>query len=163
MSFQKKNWLDRVSEYPLRRTLTKEGGGAETVTVARDEGLISVEGDAFNAANMNGLESRIADALEEESKTGAGTKFTIHPVDFISTTVDSKSCHVAKVNLTAIYCRVPEIGIAPTGANTIPTEAERESFGKVTYASVDDTTLVINLYASELPAAAFGIVIKGVE
>lgn len=62
MSFVKKTWTDRVTEYPTRRTLTKEDGTTEIVTVARNEGTVSAEGDAFSAANMNDLERRIADA-----------------------------------------------------------------------------------------------------
>ena len=60
--FVKKTWTDRVTEYPTRRTLTKEDGTTEIVTVARNEGTVSAEGDAFSAANMNDLEQRIADA-----------------------------------------------------------------------------------------------------
>lgn len=60
--FVKKTWTDRVTEYPTRRTLTKEDGTTEIVTVARNEGTVSAEGDAFSAANMNDLERRIADA-----------------------------------------------------------------------------------------------------
>lgn len=64
MSFTEKTWVDRVSEYPARRTLTSESGTTEVVTVERNEGTISQEGDAFSAANMNDLEGRIADAFE---------------------------------------------------------------------------------------------------
>lgn len=101
--------------------------------------------------------------IDLEEKTEMGTKFTVNPTDFTSTTVDTKPCYVAKINLTAIYARVPEIGIVPTGSNTIPTETEIEAFSKITYASVDDTTLSINLYASELSKTAFSIIVKGVS
>lgn len=60
MAFTKKTWKDRISEYPTRRQLTKTDGSTDTVTVARDEGTISQEGDAFSAENMNDLEERIA-------------------------------------------------------------------------------------------------------
>lgn len=59
MAFEKKTWRNRIAEYINRRLLTKEDGSTELVTVARDEGTISQEGDAFNAANMNDLEDRI--------------------------------------------------------------------------------------------------------
>ena len=61
MAFEKKTWTDRVAEFINRRTLTKSDGTTEIVTVARNEGTISQEGDAFNAANMNNLEKRIDD------------------------------------------------------------------------------------------------------
>lgn len=60
MSFNQKTWTDRIAEYITRRTLTKEDGSTEVVTVARNEGEISQEGDAFSASNMNDLEDRIA-------------------------------------------------------------------------------------------------------
>lgn len=59
MAFEKKTWTDRITEFPTRRTLTKSDGSTELVTVARAEGTVSQEGDAFNAANMNNLETRI--------------------------------------------------------------------------------------------------------
>lgn len=63
--FEQKEWKDRVTEYPTRRNLVKEGGDTETVTVERNEGNVSQEGDAFSAENMNGLEQRISDAFGE--------------------------------------------------------------------------------------------------
>lgn len=60
MGFIKKTWKNRIAEYINRRRLTMEDGSTNLVTVARDEGTISQEGDAFNAANMNDLEDRIA-------------------------------------------------------------------------------------------------------
>ena len=68
MSFTKKTWTDRISEYPTRRTLTKEDGTTETVTVTREEGTISQEGDAYSAANMNDLEQRVADGFSTLSQ-----------------------------------------------------------------------------------------------
>lgn len=60
MSYEKKEWKDRIAEYPTRRQLEKSDGSSELVTVSRAEGNISQEGDAFSAANMNNLEERIA-------------------------------------------------------------------------------------------------------
>lgn len=65
MAFQKKTWTDRIAEYINRRLLTKEDGSTELVTVARSEGTISQEGDAFNADTMNDLEDRIAAGFEQ--------------------------------------------------------------------------------------------------
>ncbi len=59
MAFEKKTWKARKTEYPNRRMLTLEDGSTELVTVAREEGIISEEGDAFSPENMNGLETRI--------------------------------------------------------------------------------------------------------
>lgn len=63
MSFIKKIWKNRITEYPNRRILTKQDNSSEIVTVGRSEGVISQEGDAFSAENMNDLEDRIADGF----------------------------------------------------------------------------------------------------
>jgi hypothetical protein len=60
MFFSVKKWIDRFSEYPNRRKITKTDGTTEQVTVTRDEGTVSREGDKFNASTMNELESRIS-------------------------------------------------------------------------------------------------------
>ena len=59
MAFEKKTWKDRIAEFPTRRRLTKNDNSSELVTVAREEGTVSQEGDAFSAENMNNLEERI--------------------------------------------------------------------------------------------------------
>lgn len=69
MSFDKKTWADRVSEYPARRTLTNESGASSVCTVERNEGTVTVEGDAFSAENMNDLENRIDDAISDIDDT----------------------------------------------------------------------------------------------
>lgn len=61
--FKTKTWTNRVTEFPTKRILTKEDGSSEIVTVARAEGSVSAEGDAFNAENMNDLEVRIGAAI----------------------------------------------------------------------------------------------------
>lgn len=62
MAFVKKTWENRISEYPNRRTIN-DGYTTKQVTVGRDEGIVSEEGDAFNAENMNDLEDRIDAAI----------------------------------------------------------------------------------------------------
>lgn len=68
MGFIKKIWKDRISEFPTRRSLTKTDGTSELVTVARSEGMISEEGDAFSAENMNDFENRVANGFSEINK-----------------------------------------------------------------------------------------------
>lgn len=60
---------NRIAEYINRRLLTMEDGSTNLVTVARDEGTISQEGDAFNAANMNDLEDRIEAGFADVSQS----------------------------------------------------------------------------------------------
>ena len=63
MAFAKKTWKDRVSQYPNRRTIN-DGVVTKQVTVGRDEGTITEQGDGFTASNMNDLEQRISDAID---------------------------------------------------------------------------------------------------
>ncbi len=65
MAFNLKTWVNRISEYPNRRKLTHEDGSTELVTVARAEGQISAEGNAFSAEEMNDLENRIKGGFDE--------------------------------------------------------------------------------------------------
>ena len=67
--FSLKTWVNRISEYPNRRKLTHEDGSTELVTVARAEGQISAEGNAFSAEEMNDLENRINDGFEEVNQS----------------------------------------------------------------------------------------------
>ena len=69
MGFTKKTWKNRIAEYINRRLLTMEDGSTNLVTVARDEGTISQDGDAFNAANMNDLEDRIEAEFNEINRS----------------------------------------------------------------------------------------------
>lgn len=69
MAFEQKTWTNRIAEFINRRVLTKEDGTTELVTVARSEGQISQEGDAFNADNMNDLEQRIAEEFTVQNET----------------------------------------------------------------------------------------------
>ena len=64
MPFVKKTWQDRISDHPLRRTLTPIDGSAPmTVDVSRSEGNVTEPGDPFNASTMNDLEQRIEDGI----------------------------------------------------------------------------------------------------
>lgn len=69
MGFTKKTWKNRIAEYINRRLITMEDGSTNLVTVARNEGTISQEGDAFNAANMNDLEDRIEAGFADVSQS----------------------------------------------------------------------------------------------
>lgn len=64
MAWNKKTWQDRVSEYPNRRRLD-DTGVPNTYDIARDEGNVMVEGDAFNAETMNDFETRIDDGFND--------------------------------------------------------------------------------------------------
>lgn len=64
MAFVKKTWKDRLVEYAGRRKITNVTTmAAQIVDVERAEGVVSEEGSAFSAANMNDFEQRTADAF----------------------------------------------------------------------------------------------------
>lgn len=69
MGFKKKEWQDRISEYPNRRILTTLKGEQTIYEISRNEGAISQEGDSFSAKNMNDLEDRISKATSTQKKT----------------------------------------------------------------------------------------------
>lgn len=69
MAFNLKTWVNRISEYPNRRKLTHEDGSTELVTVARAEGQILAEGNAFSAEEMNDLENRIKGGFDEVNQS----------------------------------------------------------------------------------------------
>ena len=71
MAFIKKTWVDRNVQYPGRRKLSAVSGEDSVYDVTRSEGTITDPGDAFNAENMNGLESRI-----ETTTTALETRVT---------------------------------------------------------------------------------------
>lgn len=75
MAFSLKTWVNRISEYPNRRKLTHEDGSTELVTVARAEGQISAEGNAFSAEEMNDLENRIKGGFDEVNQSLTNIKF----------------------------------------------------------------------------------------
>ena len=75
--FAKKTWKDRITEYPTRRNLTKSDGSTELVTIARAEGTVSREGDAFSAETMNDLETRVETAFESLTAAGAITEVQV--------------------------------------------------------------------------------------
>lgn len=93
MGFVKKVWKDRISEHPARRILTDLQGNSEVYNVARSEGSVSQEGDAFSAANMNDLEQRVSDGIEsattvyQTTLTAGSTSVT-----FTNDLIDADSC-----------------------------------------------------------------------
>lgn len=99
MAFNKKTWKDRVSEQPQRRLLTPtDGGEAMTVDVTRQEGIVIQEGDAFSAANMNDLETRIKNTFDSDEST----------LNAVNTKANTNANNIASLqtNLTSVSNRV---------------------------------------------------------
>lgn len=75
MAFVKKTWKSRLSEHPNRRILTDENNVQTRVTVTRDEGQVTQQGDAFSATNMNDLENRIEAGINGISNYAQATLY----------------------------------------------------------------------------------------
>jgi len=82
MAYVPKTWRDRDSEFPNRRIITHADSTEEQVTVRRDEGTVTTEGDPFAAASMNNLESRIAAGI-----TSSVTTDTYNALDTVNKSV----------------------------------------------------------------------------
>lgn len=155
MAFNKKTWKDRVAEFINRRLLTKEDGSTDLVTVARSEGIISVEGDAFNAETMNDLEDRV-EAAFNELNTNLSSIVIIKSVKIYAATT------IAAGQGAEIYFQVPTVknykcvlGIGGTSSNNyvIPVRASNvpNSDGtlRLHYKNISsETTTVNDLYCN---------------
>ena len=135
MAFVKRTWKDRISEFPNRRTIN-DGNVTKQVTVGRDEGAITEQGDSFDAANMNDLEQRIEDAygdlqglvasevaqqydssnviFDAEPTEGHGTGYTVTS-EGIKTAIDSGLVHTKTVSGSIVHIT--------DGADNIPVKS----------------------------------------
>ena len=105
--FTKKTWTDRETEYPTRRRLdiVQDNGSYQIVTVSREEGQVTKQGDAYSASNMNDLETRVYNAVHacdgmigaviDSDTTSDATltkgKFFVHKGKFYEVTKDIPS------------------------------------------------------------------------
>lgn len=114
MAFQKKEWKNRLSEFPNRRRL-EPTGIENTYDVVRAEGNVTETGDAFAEESMNDLEERIAAGLAEGSittvlhtKTGTTHNLTVpdgaHNLTFLATAdiADGDTWTVNDQSVTAV-------------------------------------------------------------
>ena len=62
--FSPKTWKQRIVEFPGRRRLD-DTSSADVYDVSRAEGTVTQEGDGFTASNMNDLEQRINNAVND--------------------------------------------------------------------------------------------------
>lgn len=150
MAFNIKTWVDRVSEYPARRTLTAEGGGTtQVVTVTRSEGIVSQEGDAFNASNMNDLESRIQTEFQRMEATTSVT---------IPASWSQSKPYSIQVTVNGIVAGSnPIYALDPAVTN----EDVAEAFGYIDTASTATNTITFKALRDR-PTVAIPIILKGV-
>ncbi len=117
-----KTWVDRVSEYPTRRTITDTTTlVAQQVTVVRDEGTVTEQGDVFDAATMNNLESRINSAFGALTKEVTGTLLAGQTSLTLS---DASILTTSDLDIyTDTWGVSPETVVASTGSVTLTFEA----------------------------------------
>ena len=133
MAYQKKQWKNRVSDYPTRRLITPVGqGDAFVAEIERNEGTITEEGDPFNAATMNDLETRI------EAGIGAGSA-AIAPEEASSTASRAYSVNQFLIYDGKFYKVIATI---PQGATLVPgTNIQEDTVGaELTYSIAADAS-----------------------
>lgn len=127
-----KTWVDRVSEYPTRRVLTDTTTlETQQVTVARDEGVVSVVGDAWTASNLNAMESRINTAVAALAACGfvevSGTLLAG------STTLTLSDASILTTSTIDVFVDTwgisPESVVVAAGSVTLTFEAQESDLG----------------------------------
>lgn len=127
-----KTWTDRQSEYPTRRILTDTTTlTTQQVTVTRDEGTVTEQGDAWDATNMNAMESRINTAcaafaacgfVEVTGTLSSGATTCVITSSSITTTATYDI-------FTDKYGVVPETVAVDAGEMTLTFEAQDSNLG----------------------------------
>lgn len=117
-----KTWVDRISEYPTRRTITDTTTlETQQVTVVRDEGTVTEAGDVFDASTMNNLESRINSAFGALTKEVTGTLLAGQTSLTLS---DASILTTSDLDIyTDTWGVSPETVVASTGSVTLTFEA----------------------------------------
>ena len=152
--FNIKTWLDSIVEYPTRRTIHDVNAGTDTVvTVTRNVGTVTQEGDLWNATNMNGLEGRIATAFDN---VGDVNDFTITTTWVANADTGDYSTYPYKQVISTTkftnasetgYC-APNHEIMASTPDSWLTEAQKEDIYKIND-QIDISTSGITLIAKE--------------
>ncbi|MEG0854695.1 MAG: hypothetical protein RSF82_12520 [Angelakisella sp.] len=126
MSYSKKTWTNRQSEYPNRRRLTATGT-AEVYEVAREEGLVVEEGDPFDQASIGELDNRVSGAFGElvEGTIKVGKAVVADSADAVAwgnisgkpTTFPPQAHTHTKANITDFPTSMPPTAHTHTKAN----------------------------------------------
>lgn len=170
--FTQKEWKDRITEFPTRRQLAivSESDSGMTVDVSRAEGLVSQEGDAYSAANMNGLEQRIKASFDNVDNDVNGVKSLVNAagnnisglttrmgtaennISGLTSRMGTAESNITKINgdLSKVKVYVGSDGklhfVDRTGADTaLPFNPGKLYTGNCSYEGTDAYTAAINL------------------
>ena len=145
MSFNRKTWIDRESEYPNRRTMTNvnDSSDVKTVDITRAEGTVSVEGSPLNAAALNDLEGRIT--AMNTSLLGSPVVYTLEAEDWDSET------HLITVPVTGVTAASNQ-EILPMLAVTAANIQNNLALQQANISDAGQATGQITLYAENVPS-----------
>lgn len=115
MSFLKKLWKNRESQYPSRRTMTRVDTGASmTYDVERAEGVVTQVGDDFSAESMNDLEDRIEDAFDNVT-FDVDSSLSTTSENPVQNKVITTNLNTASTNATNALDMIRSTSLFPTG------------------------------------------------
>lgn len=144
MAFKKKTWVDRMVEYAGRRKITNVTTmAAQIVDVERAEGVVSEEGTAINAVNMNDLEQRTADAFSAVQQDIEGINRDLAGYKF-GTTSDGKPGYimpggadtVIPFKSHTIFDASVSVGSSDASSVTVPLTKYYPNYSKITAANI---------------------------
>lgn len=144
MAFKKKTWVDRMVEYAGRRKITNVTTmAAQIVDVERAEGVVSEEGTAINAVNMNDLEQRTADAFSAVQQDIEGINSDLAGYKF-GTTSDGKPGYimpggadtVIPFKSHTIFDASVSVGSSDASSVTVPLTKYYPNYSKITAANI---------------------------
>ena len=143
MSFTPRNWQDRVSQYPNRRVITnvEDSSDSKVVTVTRDEGTITQQGDPLNAAALNDLESRISQM--NTSLVGTAQTVTLLASAWTNNTITVNLLGVTATSNQEIF------GLPATSAANIQNNKALQSANLMDYGQTEGS---FTLYADNPPS-----------
>jgi len=143
MSFVTRNWQDRVSQYPNRRVITnvEDSSDSKVVTVTRDEGTITQQGDPLNAAALNNLESRISQM--NTSLVGVAQTVTLLASEWVDNTITVNLLGVTATSNQEIF------GLPATSAANIQNNKALQSANLMDYGQTEGS---FTLYADTPPS-----------
>lgn len=143
MSFTTRNWQDRVSQYPNRRVITnvEDSSDSKVVTVTRDEGTITQQGDPLNADALNNLESRISQM--NTSLVGTAQTVTLLASAWVNNTITVNLLGVTATSNQEIF------GLPATSAANIQNNKALQSANLMDYGQTEGS---FTLYADTPPS-----------
>lgn len=144
MSFSQKTWVDRVSDYPTRRTLTNVNDPTDVkiVDVTRSEGAVTEQGSPIGASALNDLEARIQDM--NTSLIGSAVEYTLPAANWASAT------HLITIAVTGVTVASNQ-EILPLLATSAANIANNAALQQANISDAGQDSGTITLYAENIP------------